>query len=287
MRRITDLESPYSIIDWKVKIPPHAKIKIVLEWFKEKIRKLINTSKLWETEDINEILLKSDWKTSSFFKYVRSVLWTTQFDFELLLWILEKIKYENLNWARNRKGKKYSINFHLDTFLDPRFVHLLQEVKKISWIHKLDSIKIEILEEPSRKSKITEVWMKSIAKNIKILQEEWVEVWLDDYWTWNNKEKFLGDLAKQEVELDFVKIDWWEVIKFFTSQKDQRTQENEAQLTAKIIKLVTEIKASYPNNTKIILEWIANKDALDWLETKFNWEIHYYQWFVTWKPKRL
>lgn len=295
MQPIKKVESPYEANTWKIKIPPwKRKIQVVIEAVKENLKRVEwdwnknNYNSKERRKDNSEILLKSIRNTARFLKYVRNTLWTTKFDLELLLWLLEKIKAENLEWTK--KWNNYSINFHLDTLLDPRFFHYLKEVKKTSWVHKLNFLKIELLEEKTKKPLTTEK-VKQLSSVIKKLQSEWVKIWLDDFPEWVNNKDFLNSLKENKVNINFIKLDWAKVIRFFTGKTIEWDPKTEEELTSYIKNIIDEIDPKRKNwwrdNFYITLEWITNEEALTWVKKELKNYVDNIQWYAVWMKEKI
>ncbi len=237
---------------------------------KQRIEKVISWEWVnWFWKNVSEILMLWNWRTSTFLKEINSINWCLWFDLSIIYTLLSTIKKNVIN----TEIKSYTVNIHMDTILNPLFLHYLKEIKNKTWVYKLDFLYFEILETQWKKKVISNENIDKLTEKIYKLQQEWIKVWLDDYDNWLNNEILLVTLRKKlslkKSDIDFVKIDR----KYLSNLEDL----DKLKIHIKII------KEWNPNWTLVIvIEWIESEEMLNELK-KIKW-IDGIQWFlISWK----
>ena len=209
------------------------------------------------------------WKIDKYEALVRYKNWNDFFSPYFFLRIAEKLNLlqkisERMikEVIREMKRHNYSISINLTEkdFLNNELIKLIKKELKNNKIHA-NRLTIEVLEN------ITEEWNITIVKNIKILKKFWINISIDDFWTWHSNFSRLLDISP-----DYLKIDW-SLIKWIVWKNSH-----------KYWKILRSIIEFWHNQwAKIIAEYVENQHIQDKLDVLW---VDYSQWYHYSKPSR-
>lgn len=184
-----------------------------------------------------------------------------EFDFKVFREVLEQYKLWNL------KYNNIHINIHPFTLTDKNFIQRLNNLFEEYNFTEFKKLSFEIVENGS----ISEI--DELNKNIDLLREKEIRVWLDDYPNENNNNELLFSLEN----IDFVKID-----KSFSLSIAVKGKEIIRDI---IQQLITDIHKIHPG-VKIVIEWVEDLECFEFL-SKNIYGIDLVQWYLFWKPNEL
>lgn len=163
-------------------------------------------------------------------------------------------KYSEDTW------KRININTEISDLLTNWFedfiFRLLEKFSKI----KTDNIIIEILEHWN-----FNMWnIKLFMSRLKFLKELWFQIAIDDLFSWNSTKVRINNILDNDISLNVVKIDK-DFIKKIIFKNETKSFD---------LKFISELRNNW---TKIIVEWIENKNIFNFVERNIDFD--YLQWF--------
>lgn len=232
------------------------------------------------------ILNNNTWLIEKYEALVRLNLWWKiiyPFDFlslientPLELKVSELMLEKAINKLIQNHWIKISLNLTWNDLANDSYInkmkYLLQKNKIKKW-----RLNVELLETVSNTNN-----GKSLEEIIKIFNSFWVNVYIDDMWTWNSNINRLLHVKN----IHMVKIDWWIIQwlsnKNFEWETDEKKEER-IQKAKEIITLIVQIAENQEPKQKVVAEYVSNENIFN--EVKKLW-IHYSQWFYIWEASK-